>query len=452
MLQSWVNEYGRTLKHVAKPDVRCGGDEPERGDARRIRVAYLVTTFPVLTEAPFQRELRAQSTLPIERQIFSLWGGDRDFEGERVQRFAKWRLITLLWWLPYWLVRRPRVFLELAKRLMGAPMPSVLNAGETLLGLAFALCHAAQFSRAEHRPDIFHAVWATMPATAAQLLSELTDIPFSMGAHAYDVFQDGGDWLLDSKLRDAALVVTSVHSTRKRLLERGADPDKTVVVRRGLDVFPAIRPPRANRSPLRILAVGRLIEKKGYHDQLAVYAALKAEGLAFEARIVGAGPLERALKRRAAELGVTASVHFAGSLPYHAVAEQYAWADVLVFSGQVARDGDRDGLPNVIPEAMAAGVAVVARAVAGVPEAIEDGCTGILITEGGTAPWVSALRRLQTDDGYYERLCAGARAWVEAHYDARRNARCMLECFEAAISPTVAAGGLPFGRTAGLHE
>ena len=401
------------------------------GTAERLRIVYLFTTFPLLSETPAQREIRALASLPVEIEIHSLWRGGRAFEGVPVHRFALWRLPLIAWFLPYWLVRRPGVFRELARRLAASRMPSLLNGGETLLGFAFALCHADRLARAERRPDLIHAAWATGPATAAQLLNALTGIPFSLGAHAYDVFRDGGDWLLDSKLRDAALVVTSSRATLEGLLARGAEPGRTVLVRRGFDVRPARRPSRARRVPLRILAVGRLIEKKGYPEQLAVYAALKAAGLAFEARIVGGGPLERALKRRAAALGLAGIVHFVGPLPQEAVAALYGWADVLLFTGKVARDGDRDGLPNVVPEAMAAGVAVVARAVAGVPEAIEDGRTGVLITAPGTAPWVAALRRLQSDDQFYENLCAGARTWVEVHYDARRNAAALIRHFAA---------------------
>ncbi len=420
--------------------------------AERLRIVYLFTTFPLLSETPAQREIRVLRTLPVELDIYSLWRGGREFEGEPVRRFALWRLPLLAWFLPYWLGRRPRVFLNLAKRLTGARMPSLLNVGETLLGLAFALCYANRLSRAGGRPDLLHAAWATTPATAAQLLSGLTGIPFSMGAHAYDVFRDGGDWLLAGKLRDAALIITSTESTRKALLERSADPSKTVLIRRGLDVLPARRPPRTCRNPMRILAVGRLIEKKGYVEQLGLYAVLKAAGLAFEARIVGAGPLKRVLKRRTTHLGLSQFVTFTGPLPHDAVVEQYAWADVLLFTGKVARNGDRDGLPNVIPEAMATGVVVVASAVAGVPEAVEDGRTGILITKGGAEPWVSALRRLQTDDDYYERLCEGARAWVDAHYDARRNAAALAGHFAALAKPPVAAGATPLGLAPAWHS
>jgi glycosyltransferase involved in cell wall biosynthesis len=197
---------------------------------------------------------------------------------------------------------------------------------------------------------------------------------------------------------------------------------------------------------VRILSVGRLIEKKGYEDQLTIYAALKSAGLSFEARIVGSGPLRRALGRQIAELGLSDLVTLMGALPYEAVFEQYAWADVLLFTGKVARNGDRDGLPNVVPEAMASGVPVVARAAAGVAEAIEDGRTGVLITQTGIVPWLSALKRLQRDDRYYEELSTGARSWVEANYDARTNVRALLNHFQTVVALSAVGSGLPSRR------
>ena len=417
----------------------CDGVGSTLTSERRLRVVYVFTTFPLLTETPSQRELRVLDGLPIDVEVYSIWGGLREFDGRAIRLFNKWRLASLLWLLPYWIVRKPRVFWRLVRRLSSTPMPSLLNAGETLLGIAFAVCYAAHFCRPANRPDLIHGVWATLPATAAQLLWELTGIPFSMGAHAYDVFRHDGDWDLASKLNNASRIITSSDSTRRRLLDRGADPKRTILVRRGLDILPPKRAPRSPRSPLRILAVGRLIEKKGYEEQLEVYAALKSEGVAFHAKIVGAGPLERTLRRRIGSLGLSEHVTLTGPLPYAAVLEQYAWADVLLFTGKVARSGDQDGLPNVIPEAMANGVPVITRAVAGASEAMTNGCTGILIASGGTGPWVVALRRLQHDDCFYRDITARARSWVETHYDARENSRDLFGHFKAAAS-SVAVG------------
>jgi glycosyltransferase involved in cell wall biosynthesis len=270
-----------------------------------------------------------------------------------------------------------------------------------------------------------------MPATAGQMLAKLTGVPFTMGAHAYDIYQNGGDWLLPGKLLDAALIVTSTEMAREELLRRGADPARVVVVRRGLHPFPPLSALRSPRSPLRVLSIARLVEKKGIPVQLEIYAEMKRRDIPFEARIVGDGPLAKSSRARAEKLGLVENVRFLGSLDFAEVLVQYAWADVFVFTGAVAEDGDRDGLPNVILEAMATGTPVIARKIAAVPELIEDGHNGILLS--GTEPeeWIRALLRLRDDDVYYQRIASEGRSSVEEHCDARRNAESLLEHFGA---------------------
>ncbi len=392
-------------------------------------MVYLFTTFPKLTETFLQREVRALRHLSIDLELFSLWGGETRFEGTVVHRFSTSRLVALAWWLPYWLVRKPKAFGCILKGFFGRPIPSWKNLGETLVGLGFAITHAAFLGRREHRPDLFHAVWATMPATAAQLISKLIDIPFTMGAHAYDVYQDGGDWLLPSKLEDAALIVTSTQMAHDELLARGAEASKVVVIRRGLLPFPELRPPRARRSPLRVLSVARLVAKKGLFRQLEIFDAMKRQAIPFEARIVGDGPLSKAARARAKHLGLSDDVRFLGSLAFDEVLEEYAWADVFVSTGAVAADGDRDGLPNVILEAMAAGIPVVASDFGATPELLENDRNGLLVTRTDPEEWVRALVRLRDDDVYYRRISQEARATVETHSDARVNAEVLLANF-----------------------
>ena len=398
-----------------------------------MKICYLFTTFPLLSETPYQRDLRALARQPVEFEIWSLWSGGGSFAGITVKRFVKWRAVALPWFLLYWLWRKPRVLLGFFARFAHQGLRQPLNAGETVLGAAFALCYARSFLREAEPPDLFYGAWATLPASAAQLLAELTGRPFAMGAHAYDVFRNGGDWDLERKLAKATLVVTSSASTERALLARGASPERTVLIRRGLETLPRLKSPRRERIPLRILAVGRLIEKKGYAEQLEVYARLKAMAVPFEAHIVGEGPLRPSLEKRRDELGLNGEVTLIGAMSHELVLDQYEWADVLLFTGKVARSGDRDGLPNVVPEAMAYGVPVVATCVAGVPEAVEDGRSGILVRGDCVTSCANAVKQLQIDNGLYERLIAGARAWVEANYDAGINSRRLLYHFEAAV-------------------
>src|SRR6185295_16450518 len=146
-------------------------------------------------------------------------------------------------------------------------------------------------------------------------------------------------------------------------------------------------------------------------------------------------PLRAELERLAGRLGIAASVTFTGHLPQHEVWAQLAWADVLLHTGVVAASGDRDGLPNVIPEAMAAGVLVVTSPVSATTEAISQERTGLVADVDLPLACVVALRRLGEDDRLAETLRAGARRWVEENYDAHKNTAQLVACFEKAMQP-----------------
>ncbi len=394
-------------------------------------IAYIFTTFPKPTETFLQREIAAHRARGENLRLYSLWGGGGSYRGIPVARFAKWRLLTLCWLIPYEAWRRPRVLRQLLHGLMTRPAPFWLNFWENMLGAGFACIYARSFRR--DPPALIHAAWGGAPATAAWILWRIDGHRFSAAAHAYDIFEHGGDWWLREKLEQAVFVHTSTEMGRRALIGRGLPADKVVCIRRGLERLPAERPLRASRLPLHLLCVARLVEKKGLDHQLRIYAALRAAGVPFAARIVGEGPLRPELERLAGRLGVAADVTFAGHLPHHEIWSQYAWADVLLHTGVIAPSGDRDGLPNVIPEAMAAGVVVVTSPTAGTTEAVADGINGLVAPVETPEVWIAALRRLAADDALAGRLRAAARRWVEENFDAHRNAARLGAEFERAL-------------------
>ena len=150
---------------------------------------------------------------------------------------------------------------------------------------------------------------------------------------------------------------------------------------------------------------------------------------------MGEGPLQPELEKLAGRLGIAAHVTFTGHLPHHEVWTQLAWADVLLHTGVIAPSGDRDGLPNVIPEAMSVGVLVVTSPTAATTEAITHGVTGLVAPVDTAELWVGALRRLSTDDAFAEKLRLEARRWVEDNFNAHRNAERVLAQFKRAIAP-----------------
>ena len=395
-------------------------------------IAYLFTTFPKSTETFLQREIIAMRAHGVNVRLYSLWGGLNSFRGLPVTRFNKWRLLTLFWMIPYEGWRRPEVLKQVLHGLFTRRPPSWINFWENMLGAGFACLFAGNFRK--NPPALIHAAWGGAPATAAWLLWRLDGHRFSAAAHAYDIYEHGGDWWLNDKLAHAAFIHTSTEMGRAALVARGIAADKIIPIRRGLDRLPKMKRLRSSREPLHLICVARLVEKKGLDHQLRIYAALRAASVPFQARIVGDGPLLPALEKMAGLLGIAADLTFCGHLPQHEVWEQFAWADVLLHTGVIAPSGDRDGLPNVIPEAMSCGVLVVTSPTAGTTEAITDGVSGIVVPEDAPARWVAALRQLASDDVVAEKFRAAARRWVEENFDAHKNAARLLQQFEATIA------------------
>jgi colanic acid/amylovoran biosynthesis glycosyltransferase len=395
-------------------------------------IAYIFTTFPKNTETFLQREITAMRAHGVNMNIYSLWGGGGTFRGLAVKRFNKWRLFTLLWLIPLESWRRPGVLKQLLRGLFTRRAPSWLNFWENMLGAGFACVQLREFRR--QPPALIHAAWGGAPATAAWLLWRVDGHRFSAAAHAYDIFEHGGDWWLKDKLEHAAFIHTSTEMGRRALIDRGLAPANVICIRRGLDRLLPLKPLRPSRSPIHLVCVARLVEKKGLDRQLEIYAALRAAGVPFAARIIGDGPLRPELEKLAGRIGVAADVTFTGHLPQHEVWTQLSWADVLLHTGVIAPSGDRDGLPNVIPEAMSVGALVVTSPAAATTEAITQGVTGLVAQVNRPEDWVSAIRRLGHDDPFCEKLRHAAREWVENNFDAHKNAARLLTQFERAIA------------------
>ncbi len=401
-----------------------------------MKVAYLFVTFPVLSQTFLQREIRGIAAAGIEVDVHSMWTADNAAPWETTPGITlhQWSRADLILRSPQAALEalcRPALLRQGIARLNDFSLRSREDLANAALGTLFAFRHAAEFRKAGY--DLIHGAWATGPATAALLLGRLCGVPFSFGAHAFDIHRNGGDLFLPYKLEKAALVHTTTEMNflhLSRLAPRAAA--KIVLSRRGLAELPPFEPARPIHSPLRILSVGRLIPKKGQNRQIDAVALLKEEGIAARLRIVGDGPLREELSRQIAARGLQQEIELTGALSPAAVREEYRWADLFWHSGIVGADGDRDGLPNVLPEAMAHGVPVVSSDAAGTTEAVKDYVTG-LIAPGGTAEMLTdCVCRLVEDEGLRERLRRQANAWVAENFRVEKNTALLAAAFRKA--------------------
>ena len=343
-----------------------------------LRIAYLFTSFPKLSEQFFLREVLELRAQGVQVDVYSMWRGGVDSSSGVVTHMLFLDWLRVLPELFYWLCIRPLVICQIFC-LLCRRYGSWTNCGENILGLLFAVRFARSI-RAKHY-DYTHACWATAPGMAAYVLRRLTEQKYTLEAHAYDVFRDGGDTLLKDKLTAAQAVRSSTDSTAQvlHILKGAREHPKIQTIRRGLGKIPVYQERLAQKGALHVLSVGRLIEKKGYSQELEIFSAWQRQGIDFRATIIGEGPMHRLLLAKIKELGLEDRVTLIGKLPYSEVETYYKSADLFLFTGSISKSGDRDGFPNVIAEAMSYSLPVFSTAVAGTTEVIRHGETGYIV-------------------------------------------------------------------------
>lgn len=307
---------------------------------------------------------------------------------------------------------------------------------ERNMALARHFLEAGGMAREMERVDgaHLHAAFAHGPASIAYYVHQLTGVPFSFAAHAKDLYLSSRP-VLAMKIEASTFVLACSQSAASELrriavaeaARRGTSgdvADKVILAPHGVDVerfHPRDRSDGVDRegsAGLRIVAVGRLVPKKGYPVLLDAVAELARRQVDVECRIVGGGDLRDSLAARVAALGLGDIVTFLGSRTQTGVLDEYREADVFVQASVITDDGDRDGIPNSVLEAMACGLPVVATEVAGIPEVVHDGETGLLVRpEPGLL--ADALQSLAEDPRLRARLGDDARRLVVARY-ARR--------------------------------
>ena len=314
-----------------------------------------------------------------------------------------------------------------------------------------ALVLAAEFGRV----GSIHAHFLHTPASVARYASAMLGIGWSFSAHAKDVWTTP-DWEKREKLADARFGVTCTRANLEHLAALAPSPDVVALVYHGLDRgrFPAQASERPRRdgsdpwNPVRILSVGRLVEKKGFDDLLAALASVSPT-LAWTLDVVGGGALDARLRQQASALGIGERVRWHGSLPHDRVVEHFAGADLFALASRISADGDRDGLPNVLMEAQLLGAACVATRVSGTPELIEHEVNGLLVPPRDPAALAGALERAIVDPSLRGRLAEAGRRVVTRRFSFEEG---VARIAARLTAPSIPAANPDPARARGIYE
>ena len=276
-----------------------------------------------------------------------------------------------------------------------------------------------------------HAHFATAAATVARLAANFAEIPYTITAHAKDIFHESAQSDdLAIKFNNAATVITISNYNLNYLAERFPEINlKLIHNGLELELFPFKAP--TNRPP-HIVAVGRLVEKKGLTDLIDACTILAKSEHNFQCEIIGTGELEEELKNQIESLGLNNVVKLLGPKPQHEVITKVQEACVFAAPCVIGQDGNRDGLPTVLLEAMALGTPCISTDVTGIPEVVQHGKTGLQVPQHNPQALAKALGTLLDDAALRVRLATQARTLIEEEFDIEKNASQLREVFASA--------------------
>jgi glycosyltransferase involved in cell wall biosynthesis len=415
---------------------------PGRPADRPLKVAYMMSRFPKLTETFILDELVAVHRNGLDVELFPLL---RERTSVVHPEAVPW--VARAHYLPFlslsiarsnvaFLLRHPRRYIGS----LGAMLRDTRGSLNFLLGgigIFPKVVHASTMMTSLGVTHV-HCHFANHPALAGYLVHRLVGIPFSFTAHGSDLHVDRT--MLCRKVAEAAFVVTISESNAVVFADEcGGRPDNLEVVHCGIDG--GIFHPGEHRQgdPPRITCVGTLHEVKGQRHLIAAAAELVRRGCDVRVRFVGDGPDRARLERQAADLGLGPRVEFAGRRTRAEVVAILGDTDVLVAPSVPTAQGKREGLPVVLIEALAAGVPVVASRLSGIPELVEDGVTGLTVAPGDELAIADAIARLLSDAALCERVTTAGRARVVERFDLDTNARRLIGLFRASTTAAAAA-------------
>lgn len=390
------------------------------------RMAYVLLWFPLSSETFIFREIVQLEQLGLEIFVYTLYGESlrgcsaemKNYKGP-VMRLGI-RSFFRIWAAFFrYLKKAPALTTNLLRRGFFRKMRNMEALGENLWSFISGFLIAEQCKK--NRIRLIHAPWANGPATAAWVASKLTGIPFAFTGRAGDIYPEDG--LLREKSSDARFIRTNNAANvawLRKFCPRGQE-DKVKLVYNSLTFTRRDECEMPMRAPFHILAVGRFARTKGFPDLMTAMARLRRERFPVFLTLIGDGTWRRKLLKMRGRLGLEDCICMPGFVPNDRLREIMRSHDLLVVPSVVHSNGDRDGIPNVIMEALSQGMPVIATDVCGIGEVIRNGETGILVSQRKPAQLAMAIRTMLENREEARKMARAGKRLVEELFDKNKN-------------------------------
>jgi len=429
------------------------------------KIAYVLKGFPRLSETFIANEVRLLTQTGLSLDLFSIKPGDAmaaDHDLPAVHYLPEVTTLSrtsLRDWMrcnypafsdnqKYWLRRHPGRYIRTLVFALRCAFRYRQKAASWIKKsfikeFLLATYIANEMDRDKSYVHI-HAHFCHDATTVAWMVSKLTGLPFSFTAHAKDIYQkrlNPGD-LLQRKLSATRFAVTCTNANVEYLRERSSSPENIHGVYHGLNTHQFVPKNELARSrndldetPKKLLAVGRMVEKKGFIYLIEACRILRDRGVSFKLELVGeAGDQSDRIRDAIAEYGLGNHIELQAPVPQSALLNYYRSAAIFVLPCIVLDDGDRDGIPNVMAEAMACALPVVVTGISGIPELVENDVNGVLVPTRDARPLADAIERLLQNPATRMRLGEAARHRIEAVFDANATHHRLKSIFDHALA------------------
>ena len=403
---------------------------------RVLRLTYLHGRYPVLTETFIDREILRLLARGVDLRIVSIRRPSDELSltqrelSQRVEYLLPASGAAVARAILWGLLRHPATFLHTLAWLLSRRHPPGTR---TRTALHFATGVYAAWRLRDRRGVHIHAHFVDRAATVALVASRLLGTTYSVTAHAQEIYVN--PVLLKERIGQAAFAVTcteyNLRHLRAQLGTRATRRLSRLYHGMDLAVDRTGAGATVTRDPGLIVSVAQLWERKGLRYLVEACGILRDRGMDVRCEIVGDGPQREELRATIDRLNLTDRVLLRGPLPFPEVVDRYRRASVFVLPCIVTDEGDRDGIPNVILEAMASRLPVISTPVSGIPEVVRDGETGLTVPERDPGATADAVQRLITDPALAAEIADRANVLVRSQFDMARNVDHLVAQFES---------------------